>query len=121
MILPAYLALLLQLTVNPNCLLIKINAVSGQANHFTLAHSGKGSHIQKILHWIALDCIQKLFHVFSLDRMHFTLNHFRQRRRIADIVPNISELYGLIQRLMQDAVDILYGFSRKPGLLDRPH
>lgn len=104
----AYLFRFLEVFINVDRIVLKINTIPRQSQHFPLPQSGEQGDLlhQPILR--PLDCLQKLCDLCLFHRLNLFSVRLWQIADICRIGTEHSQLYSLSQRTVQDTVNVLH-------------
>ena len=98
----------------------EVDAIPGEAQHFPLAHTCEQSDGVKRFKFVPPDGLNKRLCLQLVQRVQLRALHTGQRTSACRIEAQQPGSYGLLQRFVQNAVNILDGFGRhRNGLVHR--
>lgn len=105
--------LLLELLVDEESLVLKIDLPPAKPQAFALPQAGKQTEGIGVAHWVLGNGIQKSGNLRILQRSNLFLVRLWKLRRIAGISLDITLLDRHLQRLVEDRGGVFHGFGRK--------
>lgn len=108
---------LLELLVDIERAVLEVHTVPCQSTDLTAPQSCEQCHHIDILIDVALNGAEERFHLILIQRHDLALFHAGQLAHLGGIAADVADLNGLLQRLVQNAVDAADGLGRETGLV----
>ena len=116
-ILPALLLFTPQLALYRDCPFVEVHAVPREAEQFALPQSGEQRSLEQQFMLMSIDGFKKRLYLLVVEWRYFGLLHSRECTGVGGIKADITDSYGLLQRLMKNPMNILYRLRRQARLI----